>query len=54
MKAAVGVVGAIFIILVGIILMQALYEINPLVALLGIGLLIVLAFAVVVGFVRSL
>jgi len=44
-KAAIGVVATIFIIAVGVILLTALYPINPFIAILGILLLVAVAFA---------
>jgi len=48
-----GIVGAIFIIAIGVIIMTALYPINAFIAIVGIILLLVVAIVVVVGFVRS-
>jgi len=52
-EVVLGIVGAIFIIAIGVIIMTALYPINAFIAIVGIILLLVVAIVVVVGFVRS-
>jgi hypothetical protein len=49
----IGVIGAIFALAIGVILMQALYPVNPFMAIVGIILLLVVAIVVVIGFARS-
>lgn len=51
--AVIGVVVSLLIIAVGVIIVWALYPINPFMALVGVALLIILAIAVVVGFIRK-
>jgi hypothetical protein len=46
------VISLIFIVIGGAII-WVLYPINPFMAIVGIGLLLALAVAIVVGFVRS-
>lgn len=52
-EAVIAVVGAIFAVAVGVILMTALYPINQFMAIVGIILLLVVAVSIVVGFVKS-
>jgi hypothetical protein len=52
--AVLGVVMSIIFIAVGIIIIWALYPINPFIAVVGVVLLIILAIAVVLGFIRSM
>jgi hypothetical protein len=52
-EAVIGVVAAIFIIIVGLILMGALYSISPFWATIGVILLIVVAIGIVIGFIKS-
>ena len=52
-KAAIGVVATIFIIAVGVILLTALYPINTFIAIIGILLLVAVAFAIVIGFIKN-
>lgn len=52
-EAVVAVIGAIFAVAVGVIIMTALYPVNPFMAIVGIILLIVVALSVIVGFARS-
>lgn len=51
--AVIAVVVSLLIIGVGVIIVLALYPINPFMALVGVTLLTVLAIAVVVGFIRK-
>jgi hypothetical protein len=51
--AVIGIVASIFIIAIGVILMTALYPISPFMAVLGVLLLVAMAIALVVGFIRS-
>jgi hypothetical protein len=51
--AVIGIVVSLLIIAVGVIIVWALYPINPFIALVGVALLIILAIAVVVGFIRK-
>ncbi len=52
-EAAIGVVAAIIIVVVGIILISSFYPVNPLGAIFGVILLVIVAIGVVVGFLRS-
>jgi hypothetical protein len=52
-EAVVGVVFAIFIIVIGIWMMTSLYAVNPFGAVLGVILLLIVAGAIVAGFIRS-
>jgi hypothetical protein len=51
--AVIGIVVSLLIIAVGVIIMWALYPINPFMAFVGVALLIILAIALIVGFVRK-
>lgn len=52
-EVVLGIVTAIFFIAIGVILMTALYPINQFMAIVGVALLIVVAIAIVVGFIFS-
>jgi uncharacterized membrane protein len=49
----VGAIGVIFAVIIGIILMQALYPINPFMAIVGVILLILVGVVVIFGAVRG-
>jgi len=51
--AVIGVVVSILIITVGVVIVWALYPINPFMAIVSVALLIILAIAIVVGFIRN-
>ena len=53
MDAVIGVVVSLLFIAVGVIIVWALCPINPFMAFVGVALLIILAIAVVVGFIRK-
>ena len=53
MDAVIGVVVSILIITVGVVIVWALYPINPFMAIVSVALLIILAIAIVVGFIRN-
>ncbi|MGD0405463.1 MAG: hypothetical protein ABSB10_02260 [Candidatus Bathyarchaeia archaeon] len=52
-EAVIGVVISLIFIVIGGAIIWVLYPINPFMAIVGIGLLLALAVAIVVGFVRS-
>ena len=52
-EAVLAIVISIFIIAIGVIIMTALYPISPFMAIVGIILLVILAIAIVVGFILS-
>ena len=52
-EAVLAIVISIFIIAIGVIIMTALYPISPFMAIVGIILLVVLAIAIVIGFILS-
>jgi hypothetical protein len=52
-EAVIGVVVAIFIIVIGIWTMASLYATNPLGTVIGIIVLLIGAGAIVAGFIRS-
>jgi hypothetical protein len=51
--AIIGLVIAIIVVIVGAIILSALIPINPFVAIMGIVLLLVVAGALVIGFVKQ-
>lgn len=52
-EAVIGVVISLVLVVIGGIIIWALYPINPFMAIVGILLLVVVAIAIVVGFVKS-
>jgi predicted tellurium resistance membrane protein TerC len=52
-RTVLGIVLSIIIIVVGVIILSALYTLNPFIAVVGIILLIVIAISIVIGFIRS-
>ena len=52
-SAVIGVVAAIFVVVVGAILISALFPINPFMAIVGVILMVAVGVAVVIGFIKS-
>lgn len=52
-EAVIGVVISLIFIVIGGAIIWVLYPINPFMAIVGIVLLLALAVAIVIGFVRS-
>ena len=52
-EAVFGVVIALVFIVIGGAIIWALYPINPFMAIVGIALLLIVAIAIVLGFIRS-